>query len=31
MKKYILIVSVFLLAGLLNAQSFNPTTKWPYV
>ena len=31
MKKYILFVSVFLLAGLLNAQSFNPTTKWPYV
>jgi len=30
MKKYILIVSVFLLAGLLNAQTFNPTTKWPY-
>ena len=31
MKKYILFVSVFLLAGLLNAQTFNPTTKWPYV
>ena len=31
MKKFILIVTVFLLTGLLNAQTFSPTTKGPYV
>lgn len=31
MKKNILIVFVFLLAGMVNAQQYNPTTKWPYI
>lgn len=31
MKKFNLIVFTILLTGIVNAQAFNPTTKWPYV